>query len=141
MPKRIDHLHAEKALGHERRRRTIPRDFSGSLMSDTKWRKVFEAVRAQPDIKRLVVRFVYGDREHEIGVPSLQCPHAWADFFEFGPEPLREIEWLEIPRRYFPKLSVAADQDVEALRRALDAIGRFPLEDTERGLRVVGHRP
>lgn len=137
--KLTEHFHAEKHLGHERRRRSIPRDYSGSLMSDAKWRKFFEVVRAQPGIQRLIVRFVYGDREHEIGIPSLQCPRAWADFFEFGPEPLREIEWVEVPRGYCPQLGVSVDQDIEALRRALDGIGHFPLEDTGRGLRVCGY--
>ncbi|MEW6599174.1 MAG: DUF6678 family protein [Pseudomonadota bacterium] len=142
MSKKVEHFHAAKHLGHDRRRRTIPRDYSASFMSDTKWRKFFEVVESQSDITRLLIRFVYDDREHEIGVLSLQCPHAWADFFQFGPKPLREIEWVEVPRHYFSKPSVRADQDVAALQLSLNQIGDFTLEETERGgLRVIGHRP
>jgi len=118
---------------------------SASLMSDTKWHKLFSVLETIPSIKHYFLKSIRSAVEM-LGIEWLggEAPHAFTDTFSFGPIYLREIEWLEFPAFVPRKVNGAIlpgghQQDLEALRRALDAVGEFPLEETSRGLRVVGH--
>jgi hypothetical protein len=118
---------------------------SASLMSDTKWHKLFSVVEAIPSIKHYFLKSIRATAE----VPGLgwlggHAPHAFTDTFSFGPIYLREIEWLEfpalVPRRPSDAVQRADHhQDIDAFQRALNAVGKFPIEQTSRGLRIVGH--
>jgi hypothetical protein len=112
-------------------------------MSDTKWRKLLSVLQDIPSIQHYFLKSIRGTVEvHGQGYLSgCGAPHAFMDTFSFGPIYLREVEWIEFPAI----VSKRADgigghrQDLGALRRALIAIGEFPLEETSRGLRVIGH--
>jgi hypothetical protein len=114
---------------------TIRETCSASLMSDTKWRKMFAAVAAIPSIKTYYLKSLRGAAEvRGFGAFGLQAPHEFVDTPSFGPIYLREIEWIE-----FPRVEQSAHQDIDGLQRALEAAGEFPIEETARGLRIIGH--
>jgi hypothetical protein len=133
-----------------RDRRAALRTYSTSLMSNTKWQFVLEALDDESlGIKQLIVQFVDVEAPKAMAVPHFYSwdpsPSAFADSFQFGPFPLVSIEWIEIPAvAIFPRQNnVPAEhyaQDIAAVRSALLALGRkLPLEDTSTGLRIVGH--
>jgi hypothetical protein len=118
---------------------------SASLMSDTKWHKLFSVVETIASIEKYFLKSIRSTIE-VIGSGYLggHAPRAFTDTASFGPIYLREIEWLEfpalVPRRPSDALQRADHhQDIEALKRALSAIGKFPIEQTPRGLRIIGH--
>jgi hypothetical protein len=117
---------------------------SASLMSDTKWRKLVAVVETVPSIQHYFVKFLRSPVEREgSGFLSVHAPHEFIDTFSFGPIFLREIEWLEfphlVPRRVGKTPVETHRQDLTTLREKLEAIGKFPLVETARGLRIVGH--
>ena len=119
-------------------------------MSDTKWRKVLAALKAHPELERAqyVVKFVGQPEERSLsGRLGLHPPRPWIDTIEFGPVPLRSIEWLllplvaerrtsdrTIPPRRWP-------QDAEAAWRLLATLGKLPIEWTDRGLLIRRYLP
>lgn len=124
----------------------ILRECAASLMSDTKWRKLVAAVSALDiDAPRCLIKF--------IGTPAAQpmpTPHerdirtpSYIDS-QFGPFRFKAIEWLEFPRsvvriRYQGDAGVEVPQDIAAVRMAIEALGQYPIEETEQGFRIVGH--
>ncbi|MGE0652758.1 MAG: DUF6678 family protein [Alphaproteobacteria bacterium] len=130
-------------------RSIIRRDFDASFMSDTKWRKLFAALdRPDLELTQCIVKFVDVEREHRIAAPrsiALHPPRPYVDTPEFGPVTLRSIEWLEFPalaewpqRDHVPARIVP--QDIERARTIIEALGRYPVEETKRGIRIVGHQ-
>jgi hypothetical protein len=131
-------------------RAKIGRKFGASLMSDTKWRKLFAALRAPDlDIRQAIVKFIDSDAERQVLMSAVRPHGAYVDTLEFGPFALREIEWVEFPRvaefsrsapnrtgKIAPKIVV---QDIAKARAILEEIGQFPIEQTKRGIRIVGH--
>jgi hypothetical protein len=113
-------------------------------MSDTKWRKLVSVLKGIPSIDYYFLTSIRGNEMPGFGWLSGQAPRAFVDTFSFGPIYWREIEWLEFPA-FVPRpvsgaiLPGGHHQDIEALRRALNAIGEFPIEETSRGLRIIGH--
>lgn len=87
--------------------------FSTSLMSDTKWRKLFHAIATEkPDIRQMRVKYIdVADAKVMQFPPSLTAPWAYMDTIEFGPVSLRSIEW------------VAFDADLSGL---IEALGLYP---------------
>jgi hypothetical protein len=114
-------------------------------MSDTKWRKLISALKATPSVDHYFLKFIRAAAEDPgFGYLSGSAPHKFIDTFSFGPIYLREIEWIEFPslvvrRTNGPTPPGGHHQDLAALRRTLDALGQFPMEETSRGLRIIGH--
>src|SRR5262249_20241424 len=109
-----------------------------------KWRKLVAVVETVPSIQHYVVKFLRIPDEREgHGFLSIHAPHEFIDTQSFGPIFLREIEWLEFPRLVPSRVGKTPveshRQDLAGLREKLAAIGQFPLEETARGLRIVGH--
>jgi len=127
-------------------RKEVARNYSTSLMSNTKWRTLFKALEASDvDIKGIAVKFVGDSHECSPVFPGLYPPHAYVDLWPLNVHPLVEIEWIEFrrivvktrPNNVPPAL---LPQDVDAIRTVIEATGkRFPIEVTEQGLRIVGH--
>ncbi|WP_137930240.1 DUF6678 family protein [Mesorhizobium comanense] len=121
-------------------------NYAASLMSNTKWRTLFEALESSGvDVKGIAVKFVGDDKEWSPVFPDLYPPRSYVDLWPLNVYPLVEIEWIE-----FRRVVVVArpdnvppallSQDVDAIHAVLDATGkRFPIEVTDQGLRVVGH--
>jgi hypothetical protein len=122
-------------------------------MSDTKWRKLFIALdRPDLNIRQVRLKFVGVARVKTVGMPSrgtLACPKAFIDLDEFGPTPLRSIEWIEFPetaecirpspggRGRVPSKFVK--QDIERVEAILALVGQFPIERNDNALRINGH--
>lgn len=118
-----------------------------SLMSDTKWRKVFsELNKPEWRLEYCIVKFIDVTEEKRVYFPiGLWSPRPWVDIFGFGPIPLRSIEWMLVPRiakykRGNPGVPDGEiEQDVEAIMNAIDGFGKYPVQLTERGLLIMGH--
>ena len=133
----------------DREDRLISANTRASLMSDTKWRKLLAALdESGLELRRCIVKFVGDPGEKVLSRPAgLYPPRPWVDTFQFGPIPLRSIEWLLFPRvaevrdpdRTIPARHVA--QDVDAAARIVEALARYPVELSERGLVIIGHLP
>lgn len=106
--------------------RTARAGFAVAFMSDTKWRKLFDAVRnARRDLDRMTVKFIDADAPRQMHFPpSLVCPRPYMDTIEFGPVALRSIEWVEFR------------DDLSGL---LQPIGQFPLTVVEAVTRITGY--
>jgi hypothetical protein len=96
--------------------------FSAAFMSDTKWRKALQAIsEAGLGVDTMLVKFIDIEEPKQMRFPpSFACPLPYMDTIEFGPTELRSIEWLEI----------------EAL---LAPLGKFPIEKSNSGSRLVGY--
>ncbi|MBX3539789.1 MAG: hypothetical protein KF735_19265 [Chelatococcus sp.] len=98
--------------------------------------------RADPGHDRQIRRCSRGETPRG---DLVETPHGFADSLEFGSFPLVAIEWLEFPLEIDEggrgDLHHRRTQDIAAIRAALDATGKaLPLQVTETGLRIVGHR-
>ncbi len=126
-----------------------------SALSDTKWRKIFTALDVPGlQLNLMKVKFLNSDAERVMHVPKtpwLQTPRAFIDSLEFGPFPLRDIEWIEFPETSqqpnpsptgtgrVPSTSMR--QDVEKAEAILRTLGKFPMARTPDGLRIYGYLP
>jgi hypothetical protein len=128
-------------------RRIITERYSASLMSNAKWRKCLLTLN-DPDllVRQVILKFVDADAERRMALPSAT---SIADQFildsDVGPFSYRAIEWLEIPSDEIPRgyeqiPGARRAQGIEPARRALEALGRIAIEETDRGIRIVGHR-
>lgn len=133
----------EELAGARRRAR---RDHAGSVMSNTKWRLVFELL-ATPEvaIQQIIVKFVDVEGERRTTVPWDYGTREFIYSGEFGPYPLVGLEWIEIPDEAVlsggdgvPTKRIP--QELARVRAALGATGKqFVLEETESALRIIGH--
>ena len=123
-------VHDQAELDDEGRK--VARSTRASLMSDTKWRRVFQAINQDPElgIRQCVFKFLELDEER-IANPLVDfwSPHPWLDSTSFGPFPLRSIEWLLFPHTatyrthpHFPPRFEA--QAVEGVRVLFDRLGK-----------------
>lgn len=118
-----------------------------SLMSDTKWRKLLsELNKPERQMKYCIVKFIDVSEEKRVYFPiGLYPPRPWVDTFGFGPIPLRSIEWMLVPRKAKYKRGNPGvpdgeiEQDVEAIMSAIDGLGKYPVQLTDRGLLIMGH--
>ena len=131
----------------EQLKKIIKRKFSASFMSNSKWKKLFVAL--QPvELRQAYWKFV--DLEQEFA-DLFVTEHNLMDQFigdcglHLGPCAYRRIEWVEIPHigRDWITPSVPAlsfKQDVEGALSVLEAIGKFEIERTDRGIRIYGYK-
>lgn len=124
------------------------RDFAHAHMSDTKWRRLLCALDAAGFGRaQVIVQFIDCPEPRLMTLPTradLWPPRPWVDSTTIGPFELRAIAWLELPAlARWPsgdgRPVTAIPQDVARARATLDGLGRFPLEMTARGLRVLGY--
>jgi len=133
-----------------RNRRLMRRDFKASLMSDTKWRKLFFAIeRLGLRLPLCRVKWIDWPIQRVISTPTCRSfftPRPFVEAVEFGPYDLCSIEWVEFPRSVAQEGNwmgrthgTIIEQDVERAEQALKRVARFPMELTESGLRITGH--
>ncbi|WP_166146210.1 DUF6678 family protein [Methylosinus sp. RM1] len=138
-------IHGREEL--QRVGRTVQARAHASLMSDTKWRKVLsELNKPEWKLEYGIVKFIDVDEEKRVYFPiGLYPPHPWVDTFCLGPIPLRSIEWMLVPRiaKYKRGNPGVPDGeiglDVEAIMSAIDGLGKYPIQLTDRGLLIMGH--
>lgn len=140
-------LFGEPARSYYRERRMMRRKFRASLMSDTKWRKLFLAIeRLKLELPVCRIKWTFGDGIDTMPTPTSHTLYPPRPFVEsrFGPFALCSVEWLEFPRVALKQghnhpAGATVIQDVDRAEQALKVIGRFPTENTPESLRVIGH--
>jgi hypothetical protein len=151
MPAMLEHKRTWAAM--VKRGRRVPLGTKASLMSSTKWHKLFVALETRSiAVPQAIVKFVDDAAEYRIATPgsrNFRVPHGYVDLPETGPLSLRLIEWIEFPRiarseRCSPNGTgripdVETEQDIDGLHRALQQIGRFAILWTDRGLRIEAY--
>ena len=132
----------------DRTKRYVRKHFSSALMSDTKWRKLFAALdESDIGIEQAVVKFVETAERHVIQMPKtghLHPPIPFIDTIEFGVVELCAIEWLEIPKaaakpRHDGLPPSTVMQDIDAACAIITKLGKFPIEESDGGLRILGY--
>jgi hypothetical protein len=120
------------AAQRDKTRRLVKRMAPASFLSDTKWRKAFGVLK-QPELglDTVGIKFLDVDDEKILTLKGvgLDPPRAFIDSFEFGPFELIAIEWLRVPREHSPLVI-----------RELAKLGHFALDETDDGVRIIGHR-
>lgn len=118
-------------------------------MSDTKWRKLFVALRQcwgwsekHEAEREFIVKFVTNPEPKPVELPFLHPPWAWVET-RYGQTPLRSIEWLEfaaeisiprpnnVPARVFRR-------DVEIVAKVAGQLGCHVVP-VEGGIRIMGY--
>ena len=135
-------------------RRKIVRLFSASLMSNTKWRKMFVMLgrdNANVGLKQAFIKLIDEEMEYSIAAPepsNLHLPGSYIDL-PSGRVAFSSIEWIEYPlvarheRRppngtgRLPPSEIV--QDLDKAEAVIRKLGQYPLERTERGLRIWGY--
>ena len=120
--------------------------FSASMMSDAKWRKFFGVVASHSE-QVFSANWKLVDERGPItgGLPrSKDVWESAVDGCLNGPVTYAEIEWIELPKSvpYRPYANAPIKQTAQnlaPLRQALEATGKFPIEDTEDGFRIYGY--
>lgn len=131
----------------DRTRRYVRKHFSNALMSDTKWRKLISSLdEADIGVEQIIVKFVDTADAHTIRMPrivDLHPPKPFIDTIEFGPIETCAIEWIEIPEMTEPRIdgvpASAVRQDIEAARATIAKLGKYPIEDSDGGLKIIGY--
>lgn len=136
------------AYTHSRERLAMRRQFRTSLMSNTKWRKLFIAIeRLKLELPICRIKWISEENLTTLRTPTsgtLYPPWPFVDSFEAGPFPLCSIQWLEFPRTALysgPGRGAGTTylQDVDRAEQALKVVARFPMENTPESLRIIGH--
>ena len=116
-------------------------------MSNAKWRKLF--ISLDPlHLKQAYWKFVDRDEEfRDIFVDEEDLMEKFIGDCGLGGGPFayRRIEWVEIPSigkdpQYEKIPHMNFKQDVEKVESILKSLGEFEVENTERGIRIYGHK-
>ena len=122
------------------------------LLSNAKWVKLLTTLVAQcPLVQACHVKLIWEDASNERWLHLDQHTHYQFNYYASAMEAMisgkpqlgwtayKEIEWLDFPRFFSSK---AAEQDLSAIRRQLEAVGQFRLEAFPALLRLYAyHRP
>lgn len=118
----------------------IAERFEVSLMSDTKWVRVFDALTAHAGlVARCRAKLVWDEelRELQIDGRSFEFdywPHAMEAMLSGSPRgwyDYKELEWILFP---------PGSQDLQTIGAVIESRGRFDLERSPRGLRLHAYR-
>ena len=133
----------------ERVRRHIRREFPHAYMSNTKWRRMFEALeKSGIEIEQVVLKLIREDEPKTCSPPGsylVDPPHAAIDnLCPGGPVEFREIEWLEYPAiaRFERPNNVparAVEQDLDAIESLIRSLGEYPVQRSSDAVRIIGY--
>ncbi|MFO3797254.1 MAG: hypothetical protein ACK8QZ_08230, partial [Anaerolineales bacterium] len=125
----------------------IARSFSASFMSNSKWRRAFQALSApELEIEALLWKFVGKKLAVRGGVPDADClGERYVRDVGFAQFPYKEIEWIEVPPANIPRGFEQVPfkhrpHDLARACAALERAGQFELTHLPEGLRVYGYR-
>ena len=145
----VGHLKYPEKQPDGRIRRGLARqdalETSASLMSTRKWIKFINILDFHTNIHWCYLKLLSSKEPTQlISAPQVHQLYPAPCIDWHFPMDLLEIEWIEFPRiaavkrdRHTP--AVYFDQDVESFAKKLERVGKFPLEFTQSGLRIVGH--
>jgi len=124
-------------------RATAMKNYTSSLMSNAKWRLLFQALEDAGIEAVCTAKFVCDESVLPLASPNLYPP--WAYISLLNVYPLVDIEWIEFRQSYKRKRTdklpgEMLTQDLDAIRIAIESTGKhFPLDVSEEAIRVVGH--
>jgi hypothetical protein len=131
----------------EQLKKLIKRKYSVSFMSNSKWRKVFTALDPL-GIKQAYWKLVDANEEIRdifLSKDILMEKFIGDSILFCGPIAYRRIEWIEIPSKgiqpgweHIPIMNF--QQDINQVKTILMNLGHFEIEETERGIRIYGHK-
>lgn len=133
--------HKDQALRHK---------YSAALMSNQKWRKFFTVMaESGSDFSGIEYHFTDTDNVLFGHAPNLQ--QVWDSAIDDpvdgagGPVEYKHIEYILIPyvysyRPYKNSPVNTRDLDVQGFIKALEKVGSFPLENTDKGIVVRGYK-
>lgn len=118
-------------------------NFRVSYMSNAKWYRVLEAIAAaELDVTRSVWKFIDSDYLYRYPVPASYqlLPSRLADG-AFQPVEYKWIEWIRFPRerRLRPDVGYEVPQDIEGLKRVMEATAELQIFEDEQGLTIFGY--
>ena len=128
---------------------TSIKKYSFSLMSDSKWRRLFSVVHdGSIPLSVCYWKLVESKEVKEGSVPNLEL---LGDSFVGdcgalnGPFSFREIEWILLPARFgyrpYEKAPLRYSyQDVSIIAAMIDAQGKFEYEMSDEGLKIYGYK-
>jgi hypothetical protein len=112
-------------------------------MSNAKWYKVLGAIAAAKlNVTRSVWKFIHSEHLYEDSTPAPHqlLPERLADGV-FQPVEYKWIEWIRFPRQWRPRPDVGHEvpQDIEGLKRVLEATAELQLVEDDQGLTIFGY--
>jgi hypothetical protein len=117
----------------------IEREFIASNMSDAKWGKLLKLAACHAE----AVPVMHYKLVNEVDVvQSFTEPFPEQVHERWFREPIlyKEVEWIEFPGKYFVESNNAwVTQDLSALKADLASAARFPVQESEAGLRIVAY--
>ncbi len=127
----------------------ILRGAKAAHMSNAKWKKLFEACEKYGEpIGGVSWKFIWSDASFKNTICVSENLIDEKRFGDCDPSPyaeLREIEWIEIPRKYEdpksdPKRRLPEKyNDISSLILYLSAIAEFPIIENQNSIKIVGY--
>lgn len=131
-------------------------NFSGSFMSDTKWRKFFKALIEQKIcLKEFDLKYVRDDMVRqgsgvlfEVKYEENFTDNGFKDPGVGGPALFKEIEWIEFKDniefcRHHTDSELSYKkrvQHLDAIKNLLDSLGQFEYDTDQNSLRLYGYK-
>ena len=119
---------------------------STSLMSNAKWRKLF--IGLQGAVSGVKWKFINDERIFTAPIPS-ETDLLEDSFGDVMPCPYgayKEIDWILIPATYADPQSdekrplPEKKNKLELIKKELQRLGNFPLEQSAEGIKVMGYK-
>ena len=116
-------------------------------MSDSKWRKLFEAIHSVTiPLCGVGIKFINDPRLFTESVPGPEFEHAnnTGECGGISYQPLAHIEFVEIPSSHQASIDdensvVSVENDLEGFVERLGQKGDFPVQTIENGIRIIGY--
>lgn len=126
----------------------IAKLFNVSFMSNAKWRKCFKSLDFVSSDLQVIWKFVGSNNDgvrHALpSLDSLEETYLSSRFW-FGPAYYKEIEWIEFIKVVKPAgmeeiPGSFIEQDISIALNTLNDLGKFQIENTEKGFRLYGYK-
>ncbi|GGW73889.1 hypothetical protein GCM10008111_32170 [Alishewanella tabrizica] len=123
--------------------------FNDSQMSNAKWKKLFMLISVNCPEIYAIWKFIDSDSDGVglIGSPEIsELEDTYINHkFWFGPRYYKEIQWLSFPKIVkkagFENVPVCNTvQNTDFLLNELNKVGHWPIEETNNGFTIFGHR-
>lgn len=132
-----------KILPEDQIDKFISQNFEQKLMNNSKWRKVCEVLINQEEDEVSIFRFKLV-HENDIRESAIYCIETELRFnWLIEPRLYKEVEWLEVPRKYkretYKNCFETKEQNIEKLFKQLQKLGQLPIELSEEKLKLTAY--
>lgn len=130
-------------------------EFSGSFMSNAKWKKLFLKLSKNKDIvSKCFIKDVFEENLNDIEIPSVENflntfhDKGVKDVTTGGTLTFKQIEWIEFPIQWTTKREMRGQtlepqkftQDLLQIRKILHEVGQLEIELNEDKLVIYGYK-